>query len=335
MSEQDNRRNAKLGFFVLIGLIVLLVGIFFIGSARNLFSANVTLYAFFENVEGLQRGNNIWLSGVKIGTVKDVDIVSDTQVLVTMNVRERDQKYINEDARAYLSSEGLVGNAIVVIEPGRGRNHVDDGDTLQTKSIAGTQEIMSLAKRAGEEVLEVAANLAQVTQQLLEGEGAIGMLLRDSTMATDIKATVNNLQATSQRTRQLTSQVTEMVSALQKNRQGPLYTLSNDTTFAPAYTSAISNIQATTANAAEVSRELQQLSQQLQRDDNAVGVLLKDPNFAANLQRTMDNAADASKKLDENMEALQHNFLLRGFFRKRSKREEKALRDSLEQVNRR
>lgn len=336
MSERDdNRRNAKLGFFVLIGVILLLVGIFFVGSARNLFNPNITLYVFFNNVSGLQRGNNVWLSGVKIGTVSDVDIATDSLVLVSLKIRERDQKYINRDARAYLSSEGLVGNSIIVIEPGGMRIPVEDGDTIGTKYVTSAEDIMRLAEDAGQQLIEVADNLGKVTQQLLEGKGTIGMLLTDTTVADDFRSTLTNLEATSQRTQRLSTDVSRMVNRLQNNRQGAVYTLMNDTSFASTYTTALSNIEETTANAAQASQELQRLSEQLQRDDNAVGVLLKDPEFAANLQRTMSNAADASKKFDENMEALQSNILLRGFFRKKAKREERARRDSLEQVNKR
>jgi phospholipid/cholesterol/gamma-HCH transport system substrate-binding protein len=42
------------------------------------------------------------------------------------------------------------------------------------------------------------------------------------------------------------------------------------------------------------------------------------------MEKTMVNAQSASAKLDENMEAMQHNFLLRGYFRKKEKRERKA-----------
>lgn len=335
MSEQDDRRNARLGFFVLIGLIIFLVGVFFIGSASNLFSANITLHVLFKNVSGLQKGNNVWLSGVKVGTVNDVEIASDSLVLVSLKVRERDQKYINKDARAYLSSEGLVGNAIIVIEPGTMRMPVDDGDTIRTKSVTSTEDIINLAQNAGEQLIAVADNLGKVTQQLLEGKGTVGMLLSDTTMARDFRSTLTNLEATSRRTQRLTTDVGKMVNALQNNQQGAVYTLMNDTAFAGTYTTALDNIEETTANAAKASQELQQLSEQLQRDDNAVGVLLKDPNFANNLQRTMNNAADASKKLDENMEALQSNILFRGFFRRQAKEAERARKDSLEQVNRR
>ncbi|WP_224999601.1 MlaD family protein [Cesiribacter sp. SM1] len=335
MSEQDNRRNARLGFFVLIGVIVFLIGIFFIGSARNLFSSNITLYVLFNNVSGLQRGNNIWLSGVKIGTVSDVDIATDSLVLVSLKVRERDQKFINKDAKAYLSSEGLVGNSIIVIEPGQMRIPVEDGDTIGTKYTTSTEDIINLAQSAGEQLIEVAGNLGEVTQQLLDGNGTIGMLLSDTTVADDFRSTLTNLEATSQRTRSLSNEVGRMVNRLQNNEDGPVYTLMNDTTFADTYSTALSNIEETTANAAQVTQELQRLSEQLQREDNAVGVLLKDPEFARDLQRTMDNAAAASRKLDENMEALQSNILFRGFFRRRAREAERARKDSLEQVNQR
>jgi phospholipid/cholesterol/gamma-HCH transport system substrate-binding protein len=55
-----------------------------------------------------------------------------------------------------------------------------------------------------------------------------------------------------------------------------------------------------------------------------VGVLLNDPEAAANLQATLRNLNAGTAKLDTNMEALQHNFLLRGFFKKKRKAEAKA-----------
>ena len=62
------------------------------------------------------------------------------------------------------------------------------------------------------------------------------------------------------------------------------------------------------------------------------GVLLADTVAAEKLQTTIGNVASASEKLDENMEALQHNFLLRGFFRKQAKKEAQRKADSLKQV---
>jgi phospholipid/cholesterol/gamma-HCH transport system substrate-binding protein len=44
------------------------------------------------------------------------------------------------------------------------------------------------------------------------------------------------------------------------------------------------------------------------------------------LKTTLDNLQSASKKLDEDLEALQHNFLFRGFFRKKAKKDKEETR---------
>jgi phospholipid/cholesterol/gamma-HCH transport system substrate-binding protein len=56
-------------------------------------------------------------------------------------------------------------------------------------------------------------------------------------------------------------------------------------------------------------------------------MLLTDTAFSANVQQSMANIKSASKRLDEDMEALKHNFLTRGYFRKQAKEERKALKD--------
>jgi phospholipid/cholesterol/gamma-HCH transport system substrate-binding protein len=68
-----------------------------------------------------------------------------------------------------------------------------------------------------------------------------------------------------------------------------------------------------------MTEDLQTIVVKLHSNDNAVGVLLSDSVFANKLKGTLNNAHDASIKLDENMVALQHNFLLRGYFRKQKK----------------
>jgi phospholipid/cholesterol/gamma-HCH transport system substrate-binding protein len=76
-------------------------------------------------------------------------------------------------------------------------------------------------------------------------------------------------------------------------------------------------------HAAEMSRNLEEVVAKLNSGDNAIGVLLADTSFANKMKTTLENAESASVKLDENMEALKHNFLLRGYFRKKEKREAK------------
>lgn len=329
MSEQDNRRNARTGFFVLIGIIIFLVAIFFIGSARNLFNANITLYAFFTNVEGLQRGNNVWLSGVKVGTVKDVEIANDTLVRVSLKVRESEQRFINRDAVAFLGKDGLVGNSIVVIEPGTIGNNIKDGDTLSVKYNTSTEDLMQLAETAGDRILRLTENLADITDQIKAGQGTLGMLLSDTVLEDQIASTISGLQSTSQRASAITGRVNQLVQQAQSNKKGPVYTMLNDTSFARTYTNSLSNIRTSTQKVNEATTELANLAQKLNSEESAIGVLTQDEQAAADLQRTLDNAAAASRKLDQDLEALQHSFLLRGAFRRMERKREKARKDSL------
>jgi phospholipid/cholesterol/gamma-HCH transport system substrate-binding protein len=67
--------------------------------------------------------------------------------------------------------------------------------------------------------------------------------------------------------------------------------------------------------------QLAQATSQVNNPATPVGTLLNDRNFATDLKGTLQNLESASQKLDENMEALQHNFLFRGYFRRKAKQE--------------
>ncbi len=60
-------------------------------------------------------------------------------------------------------------------------------------------------------------------------------------------------------------------------------------------------------------------SNDLNSNESAIGILLHDDTSAASLKTTLKNLETSTAKLDENMEALQHSFLLRGFFKKKAK----------------
>jgi phospholipid/cholesterol/gamma-HCH transport system substrate-binding protein len=103
---------------------------------------------------------------------------------------------------------------------------------------------------------------------------------------------------------------------------GLLPSLISDTTYAIAFSEALENVKDVSANAGVVAQNLEVLSNKMNSGDNAVGMLLSDSTFAERLRNTMINTEHATEKLDENMEAMQHNFLLRRYFKKQNKKKQ-------------
>lgn len=318
MSEQTDRKNAKLGFFVLISLVLFLVAIFFVGGASDMFNPTFEIHTRFKDVNGLTRGNNVWLSGVKIGTVRRVSISSDSMVSVTLRIREEDRQFINKDARASIGSDGLIGNTIVVIEPGRSGVPIEEDDVIGSVTQTGAQDIMNMLETTGQNVLVITEDIQRITQQLNAGEGTLGRLLNSPDLADNLENTMQSLETTSQRTASVSGNLNRMVNQMQQNEEGPVHTLMNDTSFSRVYDSLLVNLQTTGRNINQISQELEELSNRMNNDENALNVVLSDSTFANDLQRTMNNAAEGSQKLNENMEALQSHWLFRGFFRRRN-----------------
>src|SRR5690606_41211279 len=112
--------HIRLGFFVLAGTLLLVVGLYMLGIKQDLFKRTVKVEARFLQVSGLRTGNNVRYAGINVGTVSDIRIINDTTVLVTLSIREKDAAYIRDNAIVSLGSDGLMGNKLVTIAAGEG-----------------------------------------------------------------------------------------------------------------------------------------------------------------------------------------------------------------------
>lgn len=327
MEKKEIAQQIKLGAFVLAGLTLFLISIFFIGSENNMFSKTFKVAAVFKNVEGLKSGDNVWFSGVKIGTVSDVQIVSEGKVVVNLALKENQNQFIETDAIASIGSDGLVGNKIVIIRPGQSGRTVSELDTLNTTSPTDTQDLINLAKDVGENTRSLTSDLKTIASRINAGQGIVGEFLNDGTIAQEMRAAISNLRVTGNNTARASQELQSLLQEL-RNGDGLLPMLISDTTYANTFQNALANLEKVSVNAGVVSGELQELAAKINDRDNAVGVLLADSAVADQLKSTIENAAQASNKLDENMEALQHNFLFRGYFRKQERRERREAREA-------
>lgn len=323
METQELKQNMKLGAFVLLGLILFAIALFYIGSESTFFNKTFNVSAVFRNIEGLKEGDKVWLSGVKIGTVKHVQIVAEGRVVVAMSLRDKQNEFIKKDATAFVGSDGLVGNKIVVIRPGNANTVIQDNDTINTFSPTDTQELINIAKDVGSNTRSLTDDLKLITARINKGDGIVGELLNDGPLSNDLRLAISSLRSAGENTNQATERLRLMFDEINKG-DGLMAKLISDSSYAETFEQALANVAEAGKNSKDMTEDLKEVISKLNTKNNAIGVLLSDTTFANKLRETLENAESASIKLDENMEAMQHNFLLRGYFKKQKKNEDNA-----------
>ncbi|MEQ1586697.1 MAG: MlaD family protein [Cyclobacteriaceae bacterium] len=323
MENSEIKKSIKLGAFVVGGIIIFLTSVFYMGREGNLFNKTFMVSAIFKNVEGLKEGDNVWLSGVKIGTVKTVQIVSEGKVIVTLSLKDKQNEFIKKDATAFVGSDGLVGSKIVIIRPGSAALTIHDNDTINSLSPTDTQELFNIAKEIGVNARSISNDLSLISLRINRGEGIFGELLHDGPISNDLRETILSLKTSGENADRITADARQVLDEV-NNGEGLVAKLIYDTTYAKKFDYTLQNISAVSRNSKEMSEDLQKIIEKINSHENAIGVLLTDTAFALKLQGTMDYAKSATIKLDANMEALQHNFLLKGYFKKQKRKEVKA-----------
>lgn len=328
MQVTDNRRKIVVGAFILLGLAIFILGVFTLGGQKKAFVKSFSVDVVFDDIQGLKTGNNVLFSGVKIGTIKKIQFYGTSQVQVFLNIEEEAHKYIHKDASASISSDGLIGNKIIVISGGTPKfPFVEDGDRLRVSTILSTDDIMKTFQVNNKNLVDITADFKSLSRSLVEGKGAAGALLTDEQIATDFKAVVLNLRNTTASTNRTAEQLTVFAKTL-NTKGGFVNKLATDTVAFARLQATIDELQKTANAASALSENLNKASAKLNGTDNALGVLLNDQNAAEQIKSTLKNMETSSKKLDENLEALQHNFLLRGFFKKKAKEEAAGKQDN-------
>ncbi len=177
----------RVGLFVLVGLLVLAVGIFYV-TGSGAFGPKYRIKTFLPEVSGLATGAPVRLDGVEIGNVDQIKIVPREagkppdrmkSIEVDMRLDKRFQVDVLTDSAASLVTEGLLGNRYVNIQRGYTGVPLKEGQT-----VPGTEE--KAIKEVVERSADVLANLKTLSDQVKdlisgvqEGKGTLGKLITD------------------------------------------------------------------------------------------------------------------------------------------------------------
>jgi phospholipid/cholesterol/gamma-HCH transport system substrate-binding protein len=307
------------GIFIFLGVAILVIGVLTIGGQHKAFVSTISVRAIFDDIQGLQKGNNVWLSGMKVGTVKKIAFYGSSQVEVLLNIDRQAQPHIRSDAKVHISTDGLVGNKIVVISGGTEATAViTNNDLLTTEHPAGLQEMTATFQASNNNLLEITGNLRTITKKLTDGQGTLGELINDPSIADHLKTSILHLRTASASSEKMIANLEDFSAGLRKPG-GLANELVNDTIVYQQVRNTVARLNEAAATASDFSASLRTAGQGLNDTNTPIGMILHDEESAANLQRTIKNLRVSSKELSDDLEAIQHNFLLRGFFKKKNK----------------
>jgi phospholipid/cholesterol/gamma-HCH transport system substrate-binding protein len=321
--EIRRTKNAYVvGVFIVIAIAIFILTVFTLGGEKKTFTKKFPIKVLFSDINGLKEGNNVWFSGVKIGTVRNIDLKGKSNVEVTLSIEEKARPFVSKDARAKISTDGFLGNKIVIIYDGTSDSSIEDNGYLTVPKATTNEDILATLQVSNKNLIEITNDFKAISRKISSGEGTIGKLINDPSLVNSLQATVSNFKTVSVNSRKIIANMQEFTSQL-NSENSSINKLLADTALYDSIRNAIGHLQ-TIANSANdfandmnaVATNLKNASDQLSDTTKPIGMLLKDESTTKDLEITIQNLKSASKKLDQDLEAAQHNFLLRGYFKK-------------------
>ena len=344
-------KNVSVGLFVFAGLVLLGTGLFLIGDRRQAFGEHVEYYSEFQNLAGLTTGAAVRVGGLNAGEVVNIGVPDSppSRFRVKWRINSRLCGLVRGDSIATIETEGVVGETFLAVRPGTSHavraaalttipskepmelsELLNRGDGLLNDVQSTLKEVGSKLSGTLDEATTTIGNVNDIAVGLKQGKGAAGMLLRDQEFANHIRQTLTNS----------TSSVDEILAGLKAGR-GPAGVLLRDETVAGQIRDAVKNVQQATADLGHAVRQAdalvadlkaQQIPQKasgaidnLNQSAQQVHQMISEINHpdsqgltaGANIRESLENVNAASLNMADDTEALKHNFLLRGFFRRR------------------
>lgn len=288
--HNTKKHNIKLGLFVAFGVILFILGIYYIGNQINIFSKKFQISGIFTDISGLKVGNNARFSGINIGTVTKVQIINDSLVRVDLSIQNDIRQFIRKDSKMEIGSEGLMGNKIVKIYTGSNNfDIVEEGDILETIEVVQIDKILRQLHTSSLNTTIITKNVAEITDKINRGEGAFGKIFADESFA-------KNLSKIAEKTALLTENFAEITDKISKE-EGTIGMLLSDTSLANKIYAAGENLQKSTEN-------LTAITEQVNNGKGLFGEIFTDTAFTSGLSRAgknLDYTTERTKILSDNL----------------------------------
>ena len=304
-----NRRHAAaVGAFVIAGVLLFAIGLFFIGNRRMLFDRSIEIYTEFANLAALEEGAKVRVGGMDAGEVSSIQVPANpsAKFRVKLRIREDFHQLIRIDSLATIQTDGLVGNKFVQIEPG-----TDQAQVIPERGTIPSREAFDLSAM----LQRMSDTVDLIRTTIVDLKGGVDLALTSVTETADEAQNLLADLGTEAReimdsTQRISGNLNVIVSGVREGKGTVGKLLADDALYTSVKKIAI-DVESAVASLREASEQARAAVADLRGDNGPL------KGVSGDLQQTLASARDAMHDLEENTEALKHNFLFRGYFNKR------------------
>jgi phospholipid/cholesterol/gamma-HCH transport system substrate-binding protein len=301
-------RLAGVGVFVLGGLLLFTAALFMIGDRQMAFAKKFTVYTEFKKITGLQPGAVVRVRGAKAGSITEIlpPNTPSGKFRVKLEITEDLRQLVRTDSLATIETEGLVGGSFLGIGMGTDAAQPVASDG----TIAGKEpfDIADLMQQMGDTVKKANDMFDEMKAEVEGTIVAVGDTVDIANkLLVDVAPDMKKMAASGALISSDVAQISEQI----RSGKGTIGKLVNDDELYKRVNAVAEQADAIAVDTRQLVANAKKTLEGFQSKDGPV------QGMTASVKQTMDDARKAVEGLAENMEALKHNFLLRGFFKKR------------------
>ena len=295
------KTEIKIGIVGFGILLLLFFGIKFL-KGIDVFQKETTYYVFYDNVSGMYEGNYIYLNGMKVGYVKDIEAMGERAEKFLVTVAVDSKIKITDDSKMVFFSADILGSKAMKIELGNSNRILENKDTI----MGGVE--LGMLDKLGSSIAPMAQNLDSILF-------ATKNILNQQTQ-NNLQHTFANLEATSERLSSISGQFDnlmknekEKIGKIISNTESITSNLKNNNDELNNIISKIEQITDTVAQA-QLGSTILQTTQTLEKLNNVLGVIEKGKGnigLLINDEGLYKSLDESAKKLDALIEDIKAN----------------------------
>jgi len=293
-------REIKIGIVSIVVIFILILGINYL-KGTNIFKNNFTFYALYQNIDGLQIGAPVSVSGYKVGSVTDIDMLTtNNNLLVTVNIEK--ELIIPKESILKIVNQDLMGTKGVNLIFSSNSDNANSGDTLNSSLESSLQEevnaqILPFKKKAEELIVSIDSVMMIVTavlnkdarKDLSKSIESLGETF--SLMSSSMKKVDGIIDVNEEKISNIIFNMESILSNIEESNSSINSILSNMSLISDS----LSN-----SNLTSLVNNFNTLMTQINSKEGSAGLLVNDDKLYTNLEKTTKELSELIKDIKDN-----------------------------------